>query len=314
LGIFSSKTATKGEKLSTRYVWGDRHSKNKILLIRVEGVMTTVKPRGAFSALDRSASALDIQNLLDRAEDDKSIKGVLMQFITPGGTVSAAEALAEGISDYGDKAPIFAHVEGISASGGVWAMVAADKIYADPGSIIGSIGVTLGTHAFYRKVIAQKGLLGGIETDASGGGIDFRTLSAGRGKDILNPHRAMTQEEYDGISGMLKRQYADFVNHVSSCRMIDENVITDEMGAMIFDAQTALEYSLIDGIGSRRQAAYAMAEQLGIQDDCQVVMHEEKGKGLIGALFGSKSGSEVAQENSPQLYGTLAMFQPERYT
>src|SRR5690606_18222954 len=131
-------------------------------------------PRGSYFDLWDVAGmtyGYRIQQALEAAAKDDGIKGVLLEVDTPGGTIFGSQAIYEGIVRYREKTgrPVIAHVEGLAASGGVWAMVGADEIYADFGTSIGSIGVIGPMLTFYDRPTAfDGGLLGGGVTTERG--------------------------------------------------------------------------------------------------------------------------------------------------
>ena len=143
------------------YVSGQRSSRNKLLAVRVDGVILGSAPRDLSSQLFRGdvSYGYTIRRVLEDAANDQSVKGVLLHLQTPGGTIYGARAIHDGVLAFkrNAKKPVIAFIEGLSASGGVMAMVGADKIYADHGSFIGSIGVLGPQILYYNKPVATDG-------------------------------------------------------------------------------------------------------------------------------------------------------------
>jgi protease-4 len=281
------------------FVFGREGSKNRFLSIRVDGVILGEEaeaPGSIFFASD-AAFGYEIKEKLREAALDPSIKGVVLEFQTPGGTVYGSSAIADGIEEYrrvsGGK-PVLAWVKGLSASGGMWGMAPANRILADHGSLIGSIGVILGTIEYYDGVIATEGgFLGGGVTTRNG--ITYTTLSAGRSKDVGSPYRPLTDEEKRILQRGLDDLYAEFVAHVAKHRSLNEATIRDQMGAHIFSNRQAQELGLIDGTASREEAYAELAKLAGITSaDWQVV--REGGGGLFGGAF-SKAGDSPPQSS-----------------
>lgn len=272
-----------------RFVYGDDGSRNKLLSIPIRGVILGEEPDdagGLFGSLG-IVYGYSIKEKLIEAAEDSSIDGVILELETPGGTIFGSIAIADGVREYQERTgkPVLAFVAGISASGGMYAMAPADRILADHGSLLGSIGVTMGAFEYWNGLIATEGGIfgGGVTTSE---GIEFQPITAGRGKDIGAPYRRLTDEERRVLQQGVDNAYADFVRHVSEARDIPEATIRDRIGALVYDNKTAEELGLIDGTANR-EAAYAEAARLaGLEGDDWQVVREESDFGILGGLFG----------------------------
>jgi protease-4 len=286
------------------FVSGDKDSANKLLSVPVNGIILGSAPDEdfAFGLSEFLTYGYEVADLFADAAEDDEIKGVLVRFRTPGGTIFGSRAIFRAIEDYRsttDK-PVVAYVEGMSASGGVMAMVGANAIYADHGSIVGSIGVLGPTLTYFNKPMATEGGLfgGGIVTEE---GIERTTITAGRGKDIGNPFRKPTAEEIANLKSGVDNEYAEFVKHVAQTRNMDASMIRDEMGAQIFDNKTAQAYGLIDATKDLEQSIASLAELAGIGDDYQLVKPSASGHGLMGQIFGAMLGErEIGRQEARQ--------------
>lgn len=244
------------------HVSGDHAAANKLLSVSVEGVILGTPPRGISGQFLSGDATFGyaVRRTLEEAAKDAAVKGVLLHMRTPGGTIFGSRAIFEGVKAVRTaKKPVVAYVEGVAASGGVMAMVGADRIYADYGSMVGSIGVLGPQLMFFNKPVAIDGGLlgGGIETRD---GIEQTIVTAGRGKDLGNPFRRTTDEELKLLQQGVDAEYAQFVSHVASNRKISEATIRDEMGAHIFDNVLAQQYKLIDGTLDRTATIARLAE------------------------------------------------------
>lgn len=282
---------------------GARESRNKLLSIRVEGVILGVPPRdrsAVFFMPEGFTYGYDVQHQLDEAAKKNDVKGILLHLQTPGGTIFGSRAIDEGVRRYQEKTkkPVVAYIEGLSASGGVMAMVGATRIYADHGSLIGSIGVLGPQLLFYNKPVATDGgLLGsGIVTQE---GIEHTIISAGRGKDLGNPFRRATDEEIATLTRGVEAEYDAFVEHVATRRKIEPSTIRDRMGAMVFDNATAQQYGLIDGTASRDEAIARLADLAKVPKDFQVVRPQEGEAGMLRRLLTSTFGGEAPSAGAP---------------
>lgn len=272
-----------------KFVYGDDGSRNKLLSIPIRGVILGEEPDdagGLFGSLG-IVYGYTIKEKLIEAAEDSSINGVILELETPGGTIFGSIAIADGVREYQRRTgkPVLAFVAGISASGGMYAMAPANRILADHGSLLGSIGVTMGAFEYWNGLIATEGGLfgGGVTTSE---GIEFQPITAGRGKDIGAPYRRLTDEERRVLQQGVDNAYADFVRHVSEARDIPEATIRDRIGALVYDNRTAEELGLIDGTANR-EAAYSEAARLaGLEGDDWQVVREESDLGILGGLFG----------------------------
>ncbi len=173
------------------------------------------------------------------------VKGILLNFNTPGGTVVDSEAIYEMINDY--KAlyhvPVYAFVEGLCASGGMYIAAASDKIFAGPASIIGSIGVVIGP--FFN-----------VYDTMEKWGVQAKTITEGLDKDTLNPTRPWKEGEGESIQAVTAFMYHRFVDIVTRARpKLDKTKLIDEYGAHVFDCVTAQKLGYIDVAMSSRNDA-----------------------------------------------------------
>jgi len=282
-----------------QHVSGKENSRDRILVIDVIGPILG-SPQNEedtlFSSIVGVTYGYQVQQDLEAAAEDESVKAILLNVVTPGGTIFGSQAIADGITAYREatQKPVYAFVEGLSASGGVWAMVAADKIYADHGSLIGSIGIIGPSVLFYdRPTSLDSGLFqGGVTANT----IEERTLSAGRGKDFGNPFRRLSPAEIQVFQAGLEQEYSRFVAHVAKFRGIDPNVIRNQMGAMVFSNDQAQQYRLIDGTLSRPQVITALAEAAQLEEDYAVVQRRRDRTPLINQLFGVQPARPSQQE------------------
>jgi protease-4 len=248
------------------------------------------------SLLDISVTyGYTIKDILAKVAKEDEIKGILLHISTPGGTIFGSMAIYEGIKAYQATThkPVFVYIEGLAASGGVMAMVAADKIYADYGSMIGSIGVIGPTLTYYNKPIAIDGGLfsEGIQTT---GGIEQTIISAGFGKDLGNPFRRSSQREIDNLQQGLEQEYQKFVEHVAKNRHIKIATIKEQMGAQIFSNTQALKYGLIDGTLNRDKSIEKLAKQAKIVDSYQLVGLKTQLSGVFAQIFGLSKKNKLS--------------------
>ncbi|HEY4831521.1 MAG TPA: S49 family peptidase [Waddliaceae bacterium] len=222
------------------------------------------------------------QQLIESREGhfkDGRVKALLLHLNTPGGTVADADGIYRAIKAYKEhyKVPVFAFVDGMCASGGMYIAAAADKIYATDASLVGSVGVLLNPFFNLSKLMEKIG-------------VESLTLSAGKGKDDMNPFRPWKSGEDEPYKMIVDYYYNHFVDVVTSNRPeVNRSRLISDYGARIFPAEKALDMGFIDGSGySFNDTLRLLAKQIGIQDDYYQVVKMEKTISL-GDLFRSDS-------------------------
>ncbi len=229
---------------------------------------------------------------------DDRVKAILLCIDTPGGTVTDADGIYRLLKEYKEryKTPIYAYVDGLCASGGMYVACAADKIYASESSIVGSIGVMVSTAMNFTKVMDKIG-------------IESLTLTAGKGKDELNPFRPWKPDESKNYQALINDFYLSFVDIVTTNRPeVNKEKLVDEYGANVFTAAKAKEIGLIDEVGfTYSQTLELLAKDVGLNDEKYQVI-ELTEDNWINALFRSQANNPLLKgelKHSVQLQGEL---------
>lgn len=208
--------------------------------------------------------------LLDSREDafkDSRVKGLLLVINSPGGGVIDSDLIYRCIKQYKEryKIPVFAYVNGLCASGGYYIACAADKIYSSGVSLIGSIGV-LSWPPFMNVVDGLEKL-----------GVSALTVTAGKGKDQMNPFRVWHPDEQQHYQTLINFYYDTFIDIVSSSRNLPKEKLIQDLGAKVLPAPEALAMGLIDENSSTRAQVLAeLAKAAKIEGKYQVVGFETK--------------------------------------
>lgn len=291
---FSADDFSSPLPVSYSFVYGDRESENKILSIPVSGVIVGGKDASdPLSFLDLGVSfGYEVKQQLYEAVEDDSIKGVIIQMNSPGGTIFGSRAIADGITYYKEKTgnPVYSVVSGLGASGGYYAISPSDVIITDYGSTVGSIGVITGPFKYYDGVVSEDGgaFIGGVVTQ---NGIDSTYITAGESKDLGNPYRQLTEEERQVLQTGVNNEYNEFVSYVASHRNIGEGALRNEIGALIYDNKTAEELGLTDRTMSKEDAYEDLAKYIQVGDDF-VVIKEKTELSFFDSLLQAVSPSE----------------------
>ena len=179
---------------------------------------------------------------------------LLLRIDSPGGTVGDSQEIHAAIGRLRQKGcRVVASFGNISASGGVYIGVAAEKIVANPGTITGSIGVILRGNDLSR-------LLERI-------GIRFETVKSGLYKDILSPDRALTEAERTLLQDLIDDSYGQFVAAVAAGRGLDEASVRSFADGRVFTGAQALELGLVDALGDEEAARRLAADLAGLDPE-----------------------------------------------
>jgi len=238
--------------------WIGEHFKGMLFLLIVVVVFmpkseTTLKPANLqeIELMGPIMSADIIIKEIEKAQKDPKIKGVLLNVNSPGGAVPPSIEIAYAIKELKKHKPVIAYASGIMTSGSYYASIYANKIIANPGSIIGSIGVIM------QSVNAEE-LMKTI-------GIKPQTVKQGTYKEAGTPTREWTAQERAELETLTKDTYDLFVKDVATARGLDINASKSYADAHIFSSKRAKEAGLIDEIGVKSQAKIQVAALAKVQ-------------------------------------------------
>jgi protease-4 len=179
--------------------------------------------------------AMPIVEQLDEARENPNIKGVLFSIDSPGGAVAPSVEIAYAIKRLRDEKPVIVYAAGIMASGGYYSAIWGNEIIANPGSMIGSIGV----------IIEGADISGLMEKV----GVKTQIAHAGAYKQVGTFDREWSSLERAELEKVINSTYAMFVADVARARHLDVNRSADFADAHIFTAAQAKEVKLIDALG-----------------------------------------------------------------
>jgi protease-4 len=268
---------------------------DKVAIVPVEGMLINARVGGMFQAQENGVSLFTQQ--MRAAARDKAVKAVVLRVNSPGGTVTASDTMYEIVKEFRRKTgkPVVASTMEVCASGGYYVCCAADKIVAQPTSIVGSIGVLMNTMEF-------TGALGklGIRADA---------IKSGPLKDMGSPYRSMEQPERKVMQEMVDEYFNRFLDVVSSNRPVQEArpalpLAEDYRGVYsgrVFSGARAVELGLADQTG-RLDDAITLAKQMGKAPGAKVIMYKRP-YGYGGSIYASAEPATIprAQPNTSVL-------------
>jgi protease-4 len=214
---------------------------------------------------------------LKKFADDDSIKAIILHVNSPGGGVAASEEIYREVKRIRDdkKKRIVASVSTVGASGAYYVSSATNKIYADNGSVVGSIGV-----------IAEWVNYGDLLRWAK---LKQEVLKVGEFKDTGDPSREMTPAERAYMQSLIDNMYGQFVQAVADGRhakVADIKAIAD---GRVWTGEQALSMHLIDQIGDFQTAVDDTAKSVGIKGEPVLVRPDKDRKTLLDLMFGDIS-------------------------
>ncbi|RME55551.1 signal peptide peptidase SppA [Candidatus Woesearchaeota archaeon] len=226
---------------------------NKIVVIEVKG------PIGIENNLFVKSSEENIIDDLDEAAKDDSVKGIILEIDSNGGTPVASKEVADKIKSIGK--PVVALVKGAALSGAYWVASSSDKIVADELSLLGSVGV--------RGSFLQ---FSGFLKDHD---IEYERLVAGKYKDAASPFKGLTDDEKDMLQKKLDLIHDYFIEDVKANRKLSDDEVKRIRTAELFLGKEAKELNLVDEFGNI-DVAKNITLQLANITDAKLVKKKDK--------------------------------------
>ncbi|MDA0999971.1 MAG: signal peptide peptidase SppA [bacterium] len=195
---------------------------------------------------------------LARFRSNRRLKALLLRIDSPGGAVGPTQEIYEEVlrlRRMGRK--VVASLGTVAASGGYYVAVAADRIYANPGTITGSIGVVM--------------VLPNTEKIFDTIGIRFRVIKSAPHKDLGSPLRKMTEAERKILQDLIDDTYRQFVKAISLGRKLEEKKVLQLADGSIFSGERALRMGLVDRLGTQQDAGVEAARLAGITGSFRIV-------------------------------------------
>ena len=282
------------------YLEGNKDSSEIIAILNLNGPIISEPPNfnnyNIFQNLEVIYPSL-IKEYLKELEQINA-KGLIISINSPGGGVSATQKIYNLIKDFKDKnnIPIFFHTKDILTSGSYWVALSGDKIFADYGSIIGSIGVRGPNWLYYNSpTLLSEGLFG--RSVESQNGLKLFSNTAGMHKDIFNPFRKPTKEEMNKLQTMVDDIYSHFVNLVSINRKIEKNIITDDIGAMVFNSKRAKLNYLIDDEKNIDEIVELITKKLKLENNKIIINNYKDNYNLFNLIFTNFLNNKIAKKD-----------------
>ena len=215
----------------------------KVAVVEVQGVIGV----GA----DRGLHTESIIRTLGEYRDDPAVRAVVLRIDSPGGVVAPTQEIFTAVRRLREaKKPVVASLGSVAASGGYYVAVSADRIFASPGTLTGSIGVVM-------QLANVEGLLKKV-------GVEYVVVKAGAYKDVGNFARAMTPEERRILQALLDDVYDQFISAVAEGRGLDPQAVRAFAEGRIYSGRQAHGLKMVDDLGGLEDAIEAAAKMAGL--------------------------------------------------
>lgn len=187
---------------------------------------------------------------LDEFREQDNVKSVVVRIDSPGGSVGASQEIYDAIKQTRKTKKVVVSMGSLAASGGFYIACAADKVFANPGTLTGSIGVIF-------EIPNVQGVL-------KWAGIQVQTLTAGKMKDAGSPFREMTAEERVYFQSVLSDVHKQFIDAVAEGRGLPVEEVKPFADGRVFTGRQAKEWKLVDSLGGFDAAVREAAKLAGI--------------------------------------------------
>ena len=258
---------------------GDLTQRDKLALVRIEGVITESE---------------DIVRQIKKYREDSSIKGIVLRIDSPGGAVGPSQEIYREVLKTTEGKKVVASMGGLAASGGYYIACAANKVFANPGTITGSIGVIM---AFSNFEELMKKL-----------GLKTTVIKSGKFKDAGSPVRELTEEEKKILQSVSDDIHGQFIEAVANGRNLKIELVKELADGRIFSGRQAKESGLIDELGTLEDAISYATKLAGIKDKAKIVQ-ERKEKNLLLRLFKEDFSSLIPSPLNTKFLGAQYIWQ-----
>jgi protease IV len=189
----------------------------------------------------------DLVRELRQHRENPSVKAVVIRINSPGGVVAPTQEVYDALRRVREAGkPVVASLGAVAASGGYYIAVGADQIYANPGSLTGSIGVIM--------------QLANLDSLMKKVGVDYVVVKAGAFKDIGNIARPMTAEERRVLQTLLDDVHGQFIDAVAKGRKLPREQVAQFADGRVFSGTQALSLKMVDALGGLEDAVNAAAK------------------------------------------------------
>ena len=252
-------------------------------VVRVSGVISS-DTEGHFASMSMHEAVIA---RIDQLAADDNIKAVVLRVDSPGGTVAATQEIFQKLMELRQKKPLVVSMGDMAASGGYYISSAANHIFANQGTMTGSIGVIIAAPNF-------KGLFEKL-------GIKMNVIKSGKYKDILSSSRDLSDEEKALLQDLIDNCYNQFIKDVSLGRNIPIDDFKQYADGRVFTGSRGVEMKLVDSVGTFQDAVKKAKELAKLPSDAP--LYDENSSALdrifggMGSFFGKNPLGSVTENH-----------------
>ena len=224
--------------------------RDSIAVVYIDGAIVDGESTSGGLMSSANVGSTTIRKALLDIESDDRIKGVVVRIDSPGGSAIASESVWLGLRRVAEHKPVWVSVGSMAASGGYYIAVAGDKIYVNPSSIVGSIGVISGK-------LSMQGLFDKVH-------LNVVSRSRGKGGDMFSTTSAWTPQQRETIRERMGEVYELFTRRVSQGR--DGIDISKTAEGRLFEGRRAIKLNMADELGGIEDAIADLASELELAE------------------------------------------------
>ena len=261
--------------------------KAKVALVHAVGAIMPSGDAGGF-ADDGIAAADEIAPAILNASKEDAVKAIVLRIDSPGGSPAASESILRAVEKAQERGKIVVVSMGsTAASGGYWIAAYADRIFALPTTLTGSIGVVGGKFAL-REVFTKMG-------------VNWDTVEWGENSGLWSLNSTFSDSEQERFNAMLDHVYDSFISRVAKGRGMDKAEVDKVAGGRVWTGRRALNAGLVDELGGLEDAMDFVAQALGkeARSDLKVVLYPKPKTSLeqfLALLDGQVRASVMMQK------------------
>jgi protease IV len=245
----------------------------RVAIVEIEGIIIDVD---------------DVVRELKELRDNPSVRAVVIRINSPGGVVAPTQEVHDAIERLRQAGkPVVASLGAVAASGGYYIAVAADQIYANPGTLTGSIGVIM-QMANFEQLMKKVG-------------VDYVVVKAGQFKDIGNVGRTMTPDERRVLQALLDDVHGQFIGAVARGRKLERDDVVRFADGRVFSGVQAKELKMVDALGGLEDAVLAAGKLAGLPSPPSVIQPKRKFSfmDLLRNQFGGSAAAALLRPSLP---------------
>lgn len=245
----------------------------RVAIVEIEGIILDVD---------------DVVQELKGLRENPTVRAVVMRINSPGGVVGPTQEVHDAILRLRQAGkPVVASLGAVAASGGYYIAVAADQIYANPGTLTGSIGVIMQL-ANFEQLMKKVG-------------VDYVVVKAGQFKDIGNVGRPMTPDERRVLQALLDDVHGQFIGAVASGRKLEREQVVRFADGRVFSGMQAKDLKMVDALGGLEDAVLAAGKLAGLPSPPAVIPPKRKFSfmDLLRNQFGGSAAAALLRPTLP---------------